>query len=100
MQDSYGVVNKLFSPECSRRRGRRSSSSSSRRRRRRRRSISSSKRRSKNSSSSSSSRRSKKENKYRMVFAGVLTDVGWMPEMDEELLGQSFFTVQQVILVA
>jgi hypothetical protein len=35
-----------------------------------------------------------------MVFAGVLTPVGWMPEMDQELLGQSFFTVQQVILVA
>ncbi len=34
MQDSYGVVNKLFSPECSRRRGRRrrSISSSSKRR--------------------------------------------------------------------
>jgi hypothetical protein len=95
MQDSYGVVNKLFSPECSRRRGRRSSSS-----RRRRRIISSSKRRSKNSRSSSSNRRSKKEDKFRMVFAGVLTHVGWMPEMDEELLGQSFFTVQQVILVA
>jgi hypothetical protein len=31
-----------------------------------------------------------------MVFAGVLTHVGWMPEMDEELLGQSFFTVQQI----
>jgi len=65
MQDSYGVVNKLFSPECSRRTGRRRSSSS-RRRRRRRRSISSSKRRSKNSRSSSSRRRSKKENKYKI----------------------------------
>ncbi len=84
MQDSYGVVNKLFSPECSRRRGRRSSSSS--------------KRRSKNSRSSSSSRRSKKENKYKMVFVGVLTHAGWMPEMNEELLGHSFFTVQQVMV--
>jgi hypothetical protein len=64
MQDSYGVVNKLFSSECSRRRGRSSS-----RRTRTRTSISSSKRRSKNSRRSSSSRRSKKENKYRMVFA-------------------------------
>jgi len=95
MQDWYGVVSKLFSPEYSRRRGRSSSSSS---RRRRRRNISSSKRRSKNSRSSSSSRRSKKENKYKMVFAGVLTHAGWMPEMDEELLGHSFFTVQQAIV--